>query len=88
MNGKANSLKSVFRGCLPRGQHTEQRFSASFFAIKNQKTFAHLIRGPIRTVRIGPRTPMSKSLFASFSSEKEESFLHGKTALKAPNQGS
>jgi len=69
-------------------RQTEESKRFFFFAIKNQKTFAHLIRGPIRTVRIGPHTPMSKSLFASYSSEKEKSFLHGKTALKAPNQGS
>jgi hypothetical protein len=31
------------------------------------------LRGPVRIAGIGPRTQIDKSLFASFSSEKEES---------------
>jgi hypothetical protein len=41
-----------------------------FFEKKNQKTFPTLVGGLPHQ-----RTPMNKSLFASFSSEKEESFL-------------
>jgi hypothetical protein len=41
-----------------------------FFEKKKQKTFANL--GPGHTDAAAPQ-PMSKSLFASFSSEKEDS---------------
>jgi hypothetical protein len=39
-----------------------------FFEKKNQKTFH-----PLRRARSGATAPMDESLFASFSSEKEES---------------
>jgi hypothetical protein len=41
-----------------------------FFEKKNQKTFIRLDPGPSNT-----RAQMDKSLFASFSSEKEDSSL-------------
>jgi len=41
-----------------------------FFEKKNQKTFPTLHRGSMES-----RVQVGKSLFASFSSEKEESFL-------------
>jgi len=44
-----------------------------FFEKKNQKTFITLNRA-----RDTLRAQMDKSLFASFSSEKEESFLTGR----------
>jgi hypothetical protein len=42
-----------------------------FFEKKNQKTFVHLL---MRHVQHG-RYQMDESLFASFSSEKEDSFF-------------
>jgi hypothetical protein len=52
---------------------TEGRFF--FFEKKKQKTFANLRTWPTANWWDGATHPIDKSLFASFSSEKEESLL-------------
>jgi hypothetical protein len=50
------------------------RKGSSFSEEKEAKTLLSIgARGPIQTARRGPRKQMRKSLFASFSSEKDES---------------
>jgi hypothetical protein len=42
---------------------------------RSKKLLSIGLGGPILTIRIGPRQQIDKSLFASFSSEKEGSSL-------------
>jgi hypothetical protein len=53
----------------------QRKEESSFLKKRSKKLLSVWFRGPNPTVRIGPDQPIDKSLFASFSSEKEESFL-------------
>jgi hypothetical protein len=55
-------------------QRFEGRKDSSFLKKRSKKLLQIGARGPIPTLGIGPRTPTDKSLFASFSADKEESF--------------
>jgi hypothetical protein len=46
---------------------------SSFLKKRSKKLLQICLHGQIPKVRIGPRMQIDKSLFASFSSEKEES---------------